>query len=178
MASVHIPLDNGPYAVAPESPVALAHWRKLRGLGLRLCISPTGPESAAAVTGRSSGLAAFQIDTAPSLKLPPLPATWTVILPSLSIRQLWFAPPLTGDGELVPGQHKPTGVSVMRLAPLPGSPLESGARFEWGETHPWNLPAPAVMPLAWWQALPKRIEQMSFRVRPTFHPTPYRESFL
>lgn len=157
--------------------MALAHWRKLRGLGLALCISPTGPEGAAAVTGRSSGLAVLQIDAAPSLKLPPPPATWTTILPGLNLRQLWFAPPLTGDGELVPGAHKPTGVTVLRLAPLPGSPHESGARWEWGGTHPWNLPAPAELPLAWWRALPNRNEQLSYRVRPTFHPKLYSKTF-
>lgn len=166
-------MDNGPYAVAPESPMALAHWRKLRGLGLGLCISPDGPQGAVAVTGRSSGLAVLQIDAVPSLKLPPLPATWTVILPGLNIRQMWFAPPFTGDGELQPGRDKPTGVSVLSLAPLPGSPHPSGARHEWGAVHPWNLPAPATLPLAWWNALPRRNEQKSYRIRPTFYTKSY-----
>lgn len=170
-------MDNGPYAVTPESPFALAHWRKLRGLGLGLCISPTGPEGAAAVTGRSSGLAVLQNDGAPLLKLPPLPATWTVILPGMNMKQVWYCPPLTGDGELVPGAHKSTGVTVLRLAPLPGSPHESGGRWEWGETHPWNLPTPAELPLAWWRALPNRNEQLSYRVRPTFHPKPHSRTY-
>jgi hypothetical protein len=158
--------------------MALAHWRKLRGMDLELCISPDGADGAVAVTGRSSGLAAIQIDSGPvpSLKLPPLPPlppTWTVCLPGLILPQLWLVPPLTGDGHLISGQHKPTGVTILARAPLPGSPGPAGGRWMWGPVNPWTLPAPAVMPLEWWRALPKRQEQVSYHVKPRYYPNRY-----
>jgi hypothetical protein len=154
MTSVIIVPGNGPYADAPEATMALAHARKLRGLGRGFCLSPAGEDGWVAVTGRSAGLAVLEVAGPLPAKLPPPPPTWTVIMPGLGIAQHWYCPPLTGDGELTPGQHKPSGVTIIRHAPLPGTPHPSGARWVWGEVHPWNLPEPAVLPLDWWRALP------------------------
>lgn len=165
MTMIHIPTDNGPYAVEPTATLALAHARKLRGLRMGFCLSPDQSDGWAAVPGKSGALTVLQIEAEPSrlLKLPPLPATWTVRLPSLNIRHLWFTPPLTGHGELLQAQYARAGVRVLRVAPLPGTCDQSGQHYEWdADFNPWTMPAPAVLPLAWWSCLPKQPETKDF----------------
>lgn len=162
---LHIPTDNGPYAVEPTATLALAHARKLRGLRIGFCLSPDDSDGWYAVPGKSGGLTVLQIDAEPSrsLKLPPPPATWTVLLPQFDIRQLWFTPPFTGHGELQTGQYARAGVRVLHLAPLPGTRHNTGQRYEWDrDLNPWTMPAPAILPLAWWSALPKQPETKDF----------------
>jgi hypothetical protein len=161
--ALYIPTENGPYAVEPNATVALAHARKLRGLGMGFCLTPDKMDGWYAVTGKSGALTVLQIDAdpSPSLGLPALAPTWTVRLPGL--RQLWFKPPFTGDGALLPVTHKRSGVTVLRHAPLPGTRHDSGEAYEWdADFNPWTMPIPATLPLEWWQALPKLNDHEAF----------------